>query len=194
MKRMIIKEPIVKCTKTQYKRLMKAENDLEKEMLKQIGIIMGCAGIALFENWGWKKKRISDFFFGMQAAWNECVRDTQRSMLEICEDETGIIVDRPDYEGNYKDLLFFQPKEKIATLSIEQRIYMRIRQKDWMGAEIFASVLVALHRKHGFGDKRIFRLKEQMDEIRDRYSADSDVIEKECRKITGIDFVNSVAV
>jgi hypothetical protein len=184
MNRVVFVGTTPKMTKTEYKILMKIENELEKEMLKQIDIICGCAGIALYESWGWRKERISKLYKEICGAWEKKTRE--ESMLEICERETGIVIDIPEYEGNYQDLKFFQGDSKIEDLEPKQRIYMRQRQKRWMGAEIFASLMIALHRTYGFGSERISRVYSQIVEVRDRYNWDSKLIDSECNRITGM--------
>ncbi|MCR4745228.1 MAG: hypothetical protein K5894_08360 [Lachnospiraceae bacterium] len=171
-------------TKTQYKTLRKIEDELEKEMFRQISIICGCAGIALFENWGWKKQRISKIYREICEVWR--LKPNEESMIGICEKETGITIGIPEYDGNYQDLKFFQGDSNIEDLTMNQRIYMRQRQKRWMGAEIFASLMIALHRTYGFGSERISRVYSQIVEVRDRYNWDSKLIDSECNRITGV--------
>lgn len=186
MNRAVVVGGNIRCTKMQWKTLRKIEDDLEKEMYKQIGIISGAFGIALYENWGWREKRIAKLFQQISDAWNECAADPNKSMLEMCEDETGIVVDIPEYEGDYKELKYFQKESIREELSIQQRIYMRIRQKKWLGAEMLAATLLALHRCYGFGEERINRLFQQFLEVRDRYHWDQKTIEDECFRITNV--------
>ena len=72
-------------SKTQLRTLKKIEDELEKEMLKQINIACGCAGIALYENWGWRSRRIAKLFGEIYDIWKECTADPKISMLEMCE-------------------------------------------------------------------------------------------------------------
>lgn len=173
-------------TKMQLRTLKKIEDELETEMWKQISIVSGSAGIALYENWEWRAKRIAGFFREINRCWVECTGDRSESMLGMLEKETGIIIDIPGFDGKYSDLLFFQGDSADVELSIQQRIYMRQRQKKWIGAEIFASALLALHRLYGFGDGRLGRVSGQIHEVRDRYGWDPKAIEKACYEITGV--------
>lgn len=186
MNRVVFVKTTPKFTKTEYKTLMKIENELEKEMLKQIDIICGCAGIVLYENWGWRKERISKLYMEICNVWEK--KTSEESVLGICEQETGIVIDIPEYEGNYQDLKFFQGDSRIEDLEPKQRIYMRQRQKRWMGVEILATLLVALHRTYGFGSGRISKVYSQIVEVRDRYNWDSKLIDSECNRITGVGF------
>ena len=172
-------------SKTQIKTLKKIEDELEAEMWKQISIISGSAGIALYENWGWRTKRIASLFREINECWKECAKDKSISMLGMLEKETGVVIDIPEYEGKYSELLFFQDSSDVE-LSIQQRIYMRQRQKKWIGAEIFASALLALHRLYGFGGDRLNRIAAQIYEVRDRYNWDAKTIEKACYELTNV--------
>jgi hypothetical protein len=172
-------------TKSQKKALAKAEAELKKEMYDQISIVSGCIGIALYENWGWRKARISEVFNEIENSWNACSADKNISMIEMCEKETGIAIYREGYEGDYLDLKYFQPLTS-ETMTISQYIYMRIQQKKWVPATILASAFLSLHKLHGFGKERMLRLRDQVDKIRERYQADPKKIEDACYKITGV--------
>ena len=185
-KTVVLSRPI-KATKTQIKTLKKIEDDLEKEMYKQIGIVSGSYGIALYENWGWREQRIRNFFAEINNIWNEVSRNPCESVLSLCEKETGIEISIPDYEGSYRDMIYFQGDTLGLQLTIDQKIYMRLRQKKWLSVELVASGMVALHRKHGFGYERLNKVYEQMDDVRHRYNWDCKTIEQECYRLTNVD-------
>lgn len=172
-------------TKSQKKALAKAEAELKKEMYDQISIVSGCLGIALYESWGWRKTRISELFNEIENSWEICSSDKNISMIEMCEKETGIAIYREGYEGDYLDLKYFQPLSS-ETMTINQYIYMRIQQKKWVAAIILASAFLSLHKLHGFGKERMLRIRDQVDEVRNRYQANPRKIEKACLNITGV--------
>lgn len=68
-----------------------------------------------------------------------------------------------------------------------QWAYMRIRQKQWIAPQIMACIMVALHRKYGFGFERLSRLYNQIDAIRTEYNLDPDKLREACREETHID-------
>ncbi len=173
-----------KGTDAQRKALIKAESELKKEMYRQIDIVSGCAGIALYENWDWRKGRISKLFQEITETWDECAKDKDLSIIEMCENETGLVITAPGFEGNYKDLKYFQ--KDGGDLSILEMIHMRHQQKKWAGAMLFASAIIALHRLHGFGGERVMRLKGQIEEVRDRYDWNPHKIVNACDQITGV--------
>lgn len=172
--------------KTQLKTLKRIEDDLQKEMYRQIGIVSGSFGIALYENWGWREKRIGKFFQEIVNAWEECAKDPDISMLEMCENETGIVIGIPGCESSYKDLIFFTSDTRHVEMTIEKRICMRLSQKKWLGPEMIAAALVSLHRIYNFGYDRLSKVYQQMEEVRNRYNWDADTIEKECYAMTNV--------
>lgn len=68
-----------------------------KAMYQQINQITPqvYAGIALslHRKYGWGFKRINDLFTESQAIWQECV-DSGVNMIKMCEEETGIDIQR----------------------------------------------------------------------------------------------------
>ena len=174
-----------KATPNQWKTLRKVEDDLQKEMYKQLNMISGSVGIALYEYWGWRHERLHKLYKTIDKLWEEIADDPNVSAFKLCEDETGMVISIPDFDGTWSDLLYYKDKAYKKDLPIQQLIYTRIRQKKWIGAEVVASVMVALHRMYGFGYERLSRLYEQMDESRNRYDWDAKKIRQECFRITG---------
>ncbi len=173
--------------KSRRKALDKAEKELMKEMYKQIDIVSGSIGIALYENWGWRDKRIAKYFREINEVWKECSADKDVSMLEMCENETGLVITLPGFEGDYKELKYFRERRpEDEDMTYFEMIAMRQQQKRWIGVMILASAFLAIHRLYGFGGERIVRLKEQMEEVRDRYGWDARKIEKACFDMTGV--------
>lgn len=172
--------------KMKKKMLNRVENELKDEMYKNVLVVSGCIGIALYENQGWRKNRIANLFSEISESWGECAKDDKMSMLEMCENETGIAVYREGYEGDYTELKYFQPRGKTE-MTIDQIICMRQQQKKWAYSLIFASAFLAMHRLHGFGKKRILELRDQMEEVKSRYNGDAKKISSACFQITGVE-------
>lgn len=178
-----------KISKTQLRTLKKIEDDFYKEMYKQVEIVSGSFGIALYENFGWRKKKIEKFFNEINETWSEVSSDPNLSVLALCEQETGIELSIPEHDGSYKDLLYFNISPGTIQMTIQQKIYMRIRQKQWVGAEMIGAGLIALHRLYGFGYNRLATVYEQMTDVRERYNYDNKLIEAECYSITGVSMI-----
>ena len=147
--------------------LRKAELELDKEMKKQVDIIYSAAAIAFARYWndGWGPLRIRRIFDETLEAWNECGETNEMSMLEMLENETGIEVKIPDTDKSWHDLAFLNAKIDMGRMNRAQWIYMRQRQKQWIGAMVMACMFLALHRKYGFGHERNMRHMGKIDEI-----------------------------
>lgn len=148
--------------------LRKAEIELEKEMKMQVDIIYSSAAIAFARYWndGWGPLRIRRIFDETLEAWNE----------------TGIEVKIPDTDKSWHDLAFLNSKIDMGRMSRAQWIYMRQRQKQWIGAMVMACMLLALHRKYGFGPERLLRLMSQIDDIRIEFRYDRKALIKACEE------------
>lgn len=164
--------------------LRKAEIELDKEMKKQVDIIYSAAAIAFARYWdkGWGPLRIRRIFDETLEAWNECGETNEMSMLEMLENETGIEVKIPDTDKSWHDLAFLNAKIDMGRMNRAQWIYMRQRQKQWIGAMVMACMFLALHRKYGFGPERLLRLMNQIDDIRIEFNYDRKALIKACEE------------
>ena len=164
--------------------LRKAEIELDKEMYKQVDMIYSAAAIAFARYWndGWGPKRITALFEKTLEAWNECGDSNEISMLQMLEDETGIEVKIRETDKSWHDLAFLNAKIKMDRMTKAQWIYMRQRQKQWIGAQVMACLFLALHRKYGFGTERLLRLMNQIDDIRNEYEWDRARLVKGCEE------------
>ena len=164
--------------------LRKAELELDREMKKQVDIIYSAAAIAFARYWndGWGPLRIRRIFDETLEAWNECGETNEMSMLEMLENETGIEVKIPDTDKSWHDLAFLNAKIDMGRMNRAQWIYMRQRQKQWIGARVMACMFLALHRKYGFGPERRLRLRGQIDDIRIEFNYDRKALIKACEE------------
>lgn len=166
----------------------KASKELQQELFKQIEIIYCAAAIVMYRYYGWRKKRITDLFSETDSAWDECASTNEKSMLQIVEDETGVEMTIPESDKSWHDLAYLNgsihmdPKDMTAA----QWTYMRIRQKRWVGAQVAGCVLLALHRKHGFGYDRIVGFLGKLDDVRNEYGWDRKRLKTACRTVIGI--------
>ena len=164
--------------------LRKAEIELDKEMKMQVDIIYSAAAIAFARYWndGWGPLRIRRIFDETLEVWNECGETNEMSMLEMLENETGIEVKIPDTDKSWHDLAFLNSKIDMGRMSRAQWIYMRQRQKQWIGAMVMACMLLAIHRNYGFGPERLLRLMSQIDDIRVEFRYDRKALIKACEE------------
>jgi hypothetical protein len=63
---------------------------------------------------------------------------------------------------------------------------MRQQQVKWIAPQVMACIMVALHRKYGFGFDRCSRIYSQIQEIAAPYGDDPKRIREACLKEAGI--------
>lgn len=75
------------------KALIEQFKRLERNIQQITPQVYAGIALALHRNNGWGYKRINDLFAESQMIWNECnAKDI--NMIQMCEDETGISVER----------------------------------------------------------------------------------------------------
>lgn len=168
--------------------LKKAEALLQKETDRQIEIVFYSSALALARYYGWGKKRFQNLWHIVFDSWKECGEDNGLSMLQLLENETGVEI-RSNDGRSYHEIHFLDPNTK---LKVENRAVMiRIRQKqlDWVGPQIVAAVFLALHRKEGYGYKRLCEFMEHFDTIRNQYNYDPAALRKQSLEELDIELI-----
>lgn len=123
--------------------------------------------------------------------WNECAVDDTASMLTMLEKETGIELRIPG-EKSFHDLVYLNgtPREKMSDMQI---IYMRQKQKKWMGTAILASVMLSMHREYGFGADRDTQLMQQIADIEQEYGGSGNRVAEALKAEAGVEFTQKGA-
>lgn len=75
------------------KHLTKLLAKMERQCREITPSVYASIAIALHRRYGWGFQRISTLFAESQEVWNECIQG-DISMVEMCERETGIDVQR----------------------------------------------------------------------------------------------------
>lgn len=162
-----------------------ADIALQKEGERQALLIHGAAALALYRHWGWRKNRILDLLDKTEEVWNECAEDIDHSMIEMCETETGIEIQCGDGK-TWKDLHYLNSKIDPGRMTPAKWIYMRRQQMKWMAPQVVAGILLALHRKCGFGFERCARIYGQIQEIQQEYNQDPKKVAAACLEETNV--------
>lgn len=152
---------------TNDKAVLKANRELDAEMKKQINMIYPVFAHVFWYEYGWKKLRIMRVFITSQEVWEECAAySTEKSMLEMLEEETGIEISIPG-KKSYHELAYLgssawdgKPPTKM------QLLYIRQKQKEWLAPMLLACMCLSLHRYYGYGPERIARFVESVQTIR----------------------------
>lgn len=152
---------------------------IDTEGQKQCFLAYSAIAIALSRHWGKGQITIQRLFEVSREVWNECTEREDKSMIGMLEKETGIEVQNGTGKS-WHNLLYLNGEIQGRALTHAQMTYMRQRQVKWIAAQVTACLLVALHRKYGFGFDRCEKVYQQMQEIQAEYSHDPDRIQKAC--------------
>lgn len=155
------------------KALVKADVALAKEVSRQNDIILPSVCLALCRDDGWRKVRIKRLIDLTKACWDECGADPNLSILLMVENEIGIEMQN----GNgvsFHDLHYLSGVSELTLedMTAQQYVMMRIKQKEWVAALIMGAILLAMHRKEGYGPERCGRLMQRVQEISSEYNWD----------------------
>ena len=166
--------------KTAYQKATKA---LEDEGYKQCLLLYSATALALHRHWGKGKHAIISLFELTGDVWRTCAEDNSTSMIQMCENETGIEIQN-DSGKSWRDLPYLNATLGNLQLSSAQWVYMRHRQKEWIAAQVMACIMVGLHRKYGFGFDRCARIYQQIRDIEAEYKFDVGNLREICKQET----------
>lgn len=168
--------------------LKKAQQELQKEMQKQIDILYAASAVIWWQEYGWRKTRILRRFQTSSEIWNECNKwGPAKSMLQMLEEETGIEMQLSGYDRSYHEFSYLDGSTwdgKLLTLP--QTIYMHQQQKKWMAPLILAGICISLHRDEHWGADRIGRYIGQIDAMRQEFGERPDEYRRIMREATDI--------
>ena len=167
-----------RCSKPMYKLIQKAEADISAEASKQLDIVNGSCILALNRYWGWRTERLSKMLELNEQVYAECGSDNNMSMIRLLDNECNI--ELTNQEGvSYRDVIFLNSDiDDGKPMTAQQWLYMRQQQKKWVEAQITASICLTLHRKEGWGFKRLSELMTRMQDIKDEFDYKPDAIMK----------------
>lgn len=156
--------------------IWEAENDLKVEGSKQLDIVMCSSILALNRYWGWKTDRLSKLLFLQQEIWDEVGADNDISMIKLLDEECDI--ELTNHEGvSYKDVIYLNAEiDTGKDLSPYEWLRMRQNQKKWIECQIMACVFLALHRKEGWGAKRVKELLDHAQAIKEEFNYDPKLL------------------
>lgn len=180
---------------------MDALKKVEKELDTAAGVAMQLGFyrtiLVLNLNYGWKKLRIERFLDKASEIYGECRGDSTKSLVQMCDEETGIEVRNENGESYLNTTYLCQekwdqekPKFERAPAMVQKSYYISVRQhmKKWMYAQIMASIILALHRKEGWSFDRIERFLTEHDKLKEQGQSIEQL--KECvENRTGMKYV-----
>lgn len=170
--------------------LQKAYQKLEIEGRKHCIVLYSAMGIVLWKHYGKRGQAVRNLFDLSREVWKACARDHDSSMIQMCEKETGIEVQNGS--GTSWHDVWFLNGYLPETMTSAQVLYMRQQQIKWVRPQIMACLMVALHRKYGFGYDRNARIYQQIEETAQEFRNDPKKIRRVCMELTGIDVADVV--
>jgi hypothetical protein len=162
--------------------LKKAEKELDEESSRAMQLGFYRSILTLSTEFGWKKLRIERFLDNASDVYTECRGDGRKSLIQMCDEETGIEV-RNDADESYLDTPYLcqeiWDRERVRyekmPYPMQRAYFISVRQhmKKWMYAQVMASIILALHRKEGWGHERIVKFLEASE----KYKANQNIEE-----------------
>lgn len=168
----------------------KACDGIETEGRRQCFLLYSAAALALSRHWGKGKATILRLFELTGEVWHSCAEGRMHSMIQMCEEETGIEVQNGSGKS-WENLPYLNGTLSRKRMTNAQWVYMRQKQVEWIPAQIMACILVALHRKYGFGFDRCAKFYGQVQEIEAEYEMNPDKVRAACIEETGIDVTDA---
>ena len=166
--------------------LQNVEWQMNQEHDKQDRILRAAALIVMHRHWGWRQKRLLSLLEMIDEVISECGETNKKSMIQMLDEETGIELQNGDGKS-WRDLAFLNAEVDVGKLTMSKLIYMRQQELKWIPSLITAYILLALHRKCGFGSDRCARVYAQIMETVEELGWKEKELAEACRNETGID-------
>lgn len=167
--------------------LRNVERQMNEEHDKQDRILRAAALIVMHRHWGWRQKRLLGLLEMSDEVISECGETNKKSMIQMLDEETGIELQNGDGKS-WRELAFLNAEVGVAgNMTMPKLIYMRQQELKWIPSLITAYILLALHRKCGFGSDRCARVYAQILETAEEFGWDGKDLTEACLQETGID-------
>lgn len=163
----------------------KLENRIEDAGREQCYIAYGSAAIALHRHGGLEKPSIIQLFEITHEAWRECAADASKSMIMMCEQETGIEVQNESGKS-WEDLPYLNGQSAKMIFTPATLAYMRCQQVKWVAAQVMAGILIALSRKYDYDPDMCARFYQQAQVIQAEFGWEPLRIRDAAQEETGV--------
>jgi len=170
--------------------LQKATDRIQTDGIRHCFVLYGSAAMVLWKHYGKKTQAITNLFDLSHEVWNDCAKDHDHSMIQMCETETGIEIQNEN-GVSWRDVVYLNGQDP-GPMTEAQWLYMRQQQLKWIRPQIMACLMVALHRKYSFGFDRCAKIYQLIEETSAQYRHDPKRIRKACQELTGIDVADVV--
>lgn len=170
--------------------LLKAKKELEAEGEKNLDIIYRAMALALGED-GWSIKRLEKVRDEIHELIEQ-LAGVDKSVVQICFEETGIDLRPEDAEKGWYELTYLNGSEWDKWLEEHKNMPMKMlrmytiraqqKMKMWIRPQLYASIIIAMHRLYGYGSERAARLYSRMYEIEKAAGFDIKKLDEELAK------------
>ena len=169
------------------KAVNRAYAKLQRHIKNQISIIYPSACLALWNEFGWREHRIWKVLNRSQKIIDELSEETDKSVIEVLDDETGIEITLPGTKS-YKEYMYLNSElyRRRKPMSNPQLIHMCGRMETWVAPQIIACLCLSLHREYGFGADRLSRFVSAIDTVRAEHGENKKWYAAELENVTGM--------
>ena len=167
----------------------KAARDFRQEVSRQIDIVYGAAEIALYREYGFKKRLVKVFESANDVFMKECGLNQGKSVPQLLEEVTDINLKVDENGRSWHELAVFNYdmlNKRYRHQTPAMQILMYQQQKKWMGVCLMSALLVSLARNYGFGQKRLLRIMNDVAEVEKEFSLDGRKLVEEGKRLTGV--------
>lgn len=167
--------------------------DLEKELMYRSKLNFSAFALVMYRKHGFRKARLNTVLNECIDSFHECSKTNEKSMVQMCDEETGIELQCGDGKHWY-DLPYLNHEVWDKQMpSQEKLIAIMIAEKKWIEAQVNAGILIAMHRLHGWGYERLAQLYADMQEIliNEVHFKDKEILEL-CKSEMGIDIMQYI--
>lgn len=168
--------------------LKKADKALQDELNKQLGIIYPSAIIVLWNDYGWRKLRISRRLLTSQQLWEECAaHGTDKSMMQMLEDETGIEIRMTGCDNSFHEFSYLDGTKwdgRIPTPA--EAVYIKHRMLKWIAPQIMACLCLTMYRDEHMSIPKIAELINKVDAFRNEHGNNPKEYTRMMQELTGL--------
>ena len=160
---------------------------LQRHIKNQVSIIYPSACLALWNEFGWREQRIWKVLNRSQKIIDELSEETDKSVIEVLDDETGIEITLPGTKS-YKEYMYLNSElyRRRKPMSNPQLIHMCGKMETWVAPQIIACLCLSLHREYGFGADRLSRFVSAIDTVRAEHGENKKWYAAELENVTGM--------
>lgn len=178
----------VRASKQMTKRILQVKKELLEETNLQIDILYHAAAIALNRYHGWTADEICNFFHKAEEAGEDCTKDFELSMIELCWEELGIELMAEGIEKRWFEVSFLDSEKDLDRMKMDQFKYYQFfkNQIPWVPAQITASILIALYRAADWKPETCGKFISELEEVKFYYKKDPEVLREQCFEECGL--------